>query len=100
MYASALQPADGARAGAYGAIADIPPAMFRHFMTLFQSASAPDPHDVAEAIRGLINLPKGTRPARTVVGTSFGSDTVNAQTAPVQANVIDALGLSHLGKIA
>ena len=100
MYASALQPADGARAGAYGAIADIPPAMFRHFMTLFQSASAPDPHDVAEAIRGLINLPKGTRPARTVVGTSFGSDTVNAQTAPVQANVIDALGLGHLEKIA
>jgi hypothetical protein len=74
--------------------------MFGHFMTVFQSASAPDPHDVAEAIRELITRPKGTRPARTVVGTAFGSDTVNAQTAPVQANVIDTLGLGHLAKIA
>jgi NADP-dependent 3-hydroxy acid dehydrogenase YdfG len=100
MYGSALQPADSARAGSYGTIADIPTAMFGHFMTVFQSANAPDPHDVAEAIRELITRPKGTRPARTVVGTAFGSDTVNAQTAPVQANVVDTLGLGHLAKIA
>jgi hypothetical protein len=35
-----------------------------------------------------------------VVGVAFGSDTVNAQTAPIQANVVDALGLGHLAKIA
>jgi NADP-dependent 3-hydroxy acid dehydrogenase YdfG len=99
MYGSALQPADIARAGGYGAIADIPTAMFGHFMSVFQSASAPDPHDVAEAIRKLIAQPKGTRPARTVVGTAFGSDTVNAQTAPVQAHVLESLGLAHLANI-
>ena len=99
MYRSALQPADSARAGGYGEIADIPTAMFGHFMSVFRSASAPDPHDVAEAIRGLIALPKGTRPARTVVGTAFGSDTVNAQTAPVQAHVLESLGLAHLANI-
>jgi NADP-dependent 3-hydroxy acid dehydrogenase YdfG len=99
MYGSALQPADNARAGGYGEIADIPTAMFGHFMSVFQSASAPDPHDVAEAIRELITLPKGTRPARTVVGTAFGSDTVNAQTAPVQAHVLESLGLAHLANI-
>ena len=99
MYRSALQPADNARAGGYGTIGDIPTAMFGHFMSVFQSASAPDPHDVAEAIRKLIAQPKGTRPARTVVGTAFGSDTVNAQTAPVQAHVLESLGLTHLANI-
>jgi NADP-dependent 3-hydroxy acid dehydrogenase YdfG len=99
MYGSALQPADSARTGGYGKIAEIPTAMFGHFMSVFQSASAPDPHDVAEAIRELIALPKGTRPARTVVGTAFGSDTVNAQTAPVQAHVLESLGLAHLANI-
>jgi len=99
MYGSALRPADSARAGDYGQIADIPTAMFGHFMSVFQSASAPDPHDVAEAIRELIARPKGTRPARTVVGTAFGSDTVNAQTAPVQAHVLESLGLAHLANI-
>jgi NADP-dependent 3-hydroxy acid dehydrogenase YdfG len=99
MYRSALQPADNARAGGYGTIGDIPTAMFGHFMSVFQSASAPDPHDVAEAIRKLIAQPKGTRPARTVVGTAFGSDTVNAQIAPVQAHVLESLGLAHLANI-
>ena len=99
MYGSALRPADSARAGDYGQIADIPTAMFGHFMSVFQSATAPDPHDVAEAIRELIARPKGTRPARTVVGTAFGSDTVNAQTAPVQAHVLESLGLAHLANI-
>ena len=99
MYGSALRPADSARAEGYGKIADIPTAMFGHFMSVFQSATAPDPHDVAEAIRELIARPKGTRPARTVVGTAFGSDTVNAQTAPVQAHVLESLGLAHLANI-
>jgi len=44
--------------------------------------------------------PKGSRPARTVVGAAFGSDAVNEQTAPVQAHVVEALGLGHLAKVA
>lgn len=71
-----------------------------HFMTTFQAADAPNPHDVAEAIAKLVAQPKGSRPARTVVGAPFGSDTVNAQTAPVQAHVVEALGLGHLAKVA
>ena len=42
---------------------------------------------------------EGNRPARTVVGAAFASDIVNAQTAPVQANVVEALGLGHLAKV-
>jgi NAD(P)-dependent dehydrogenase (short-subunit alcohol dehydrogenase family) len=100
MYANIHQPADTDRAAAYGAVGEIPGAMFKHFMTTFHAPGAPNPHDVAEAIATLVVLPKGSRPARTVVGAAFGADTVNEQTAPVQAHVIEALGLGHLAKVA
>ena len=96
----AQMPADTERATGYGAVGEIPGAMFKHFMATFQSPGAPDPHDVAEAIAQLVSQPKGSRPARTVVGAAFGSDIVNRQTAPVQADVVQALGLSHLAKVA
>jgi NADP-dependent 3-hydroxy acid dehydrogenase YdfG len=100
MFAKIQQPADANRAAAYGPIGEIPDAMFKNFTTMFQAADAPNPHDVAAAIAKLVALPKGKRPARTVVGNSFGADTVNEQTAPIQAHVIEALGLGHLAKIA
>ncbi len=100
MYAKVQQPADSARSAAYGAVGEIPGAMFKHFMTTFERADAPNPHDVAEAVVQLVALPKGGRPARSVVGAAFGSDTVNAQTAPVQAQVVEALGLAHLANVA
>ena len=100
MYTTIQQPADSDRAAAYGAVGEIPGAMFQHFMTTFQAPNAPNPHDVAEAIAKLVAQPKGSRPARTVVGAAFGSDIVNEQTAPVQAHVVEALGLSHLAKVA
>ncbi len=58
MYASAAQPADAARATEYGEVGEIPGAMFQHFMTLFESSDAPNPHDIAEAISALIDTPK------------------------------------------
>jgi len=100
MYTTIQQPADSDRAAAYGAVGEIPGAMFQHFMTTFQAPNAPNPHDVAEAIAKLVAQPKGSRPPRTVVGAAFGSDIVNEQTAPVQAHVVEALGLSHLAKVA
>ena len=99
MYSSAAQPADTGRVAEYGAIGEIPAAMFKQFMSMFESADSPNPHDVAEAIVRLINAPKGQRPARTVVGTSFGADTVNDATAPVQAGTVKALGLDYLDTV-
>jgi NAD(P)-dependent dehydrogenase (short-subunit alcohol dehydrogenase family) len=100
MYTTIQQPADSDRAAAYGAVGEIPGAMFQHFMTTFQAPNAPNPQDVAEAIAKLVAQPKGSRPARSVVGAAFGSDIVNEQTARVQAHVVETLGLSHLAKIA
>ena len=51
--------------------------------------NAPNPHDIGEAVA-----------TRTVVGAAFGSDKANEDVAPVQAKVVEALGLSHLEKIA
>jgi NAD(P)-dependent dehydrogenase (short-subunit alcohol dehydrogenase family) len=100
MYASAQQPADTDRAAAYGKLGEIPGVMFKHFTTMFQGADGPNPHDIAEAIANLIMLPKGSRPARTIVGAAFGSDAVNEQAAHVQEHVVEALGLGHLAKVA
>jgi NAD(P)-dependent dehydrogenase (short-subunit alcohol dehydrogenase family) len=99
MYANTQQPADAARAAAYGATGEIPAKMLANFTEMFSAPGAPKPQDVAEAIAKLVALPKGLRPARTVVGQPFGADTVNGQTAPVQAHVIEALGLGHLATL-
>jgi hypothetical protein len=45
-----------------------------------------------------VSQSKGSRAA--VVGAAFGSDNINEDVAPVQAMVVEALGLSHLEKIA
>lgn len=99
LYANIQLPTDTDRAAAYGAVGDIPGVMFEHFMASFQAADAPNPHDVAQAIAKLVAQPKGSRAARTVVGPTFGADAVNEQTAPIQARVVEALGLGHLAKV-
>lgn len=99
MYASAQQPSDEARGTAYGEIGAIPGKMFETFMGMFAATNAPNPHDVAEAIVTLVATPKGQRPDRIVVGQSFGSDAINAATAPVQRQVVEGLGLGGLAAI-
>ena len=63
MYASATQPDDTGRVVEYGAVGEIPGAMFQHLTTMLSGPDAPDPHDIAEAIAKLIAVPKGERPA-------------------------------------
>ncbi len=96
MYSSASNPTDTDRVAEYGEIGEIPATMFGQFMEMFESADAPNPHDIAETILALIDTPIGTRPSRIVVGTSFGADSLNDATAPVQAATVQSLGLDHL----
>jgi NADP-dependent 3-hydroxy acid dehydrogenase YdfG len=84
----------------YGEVGHIPDAMASSLTARFEGKDAPNPHDVAEAIVKLVGQAKGSRAVRTVVGAPFGSDKANAGVAPVQANVVEALGLSHLEKVA
>lgn len=99
MYTSIQTPGDSDRIASYGEVGQIPDSMFQTFMSMFESADAPKPHDIAEAVARLIAQPKGDRPVRTVVGTPFGSDQVNKDTAPVQSSVIEGLNLGHLTKV-
>jgi NAD(P)-dependent dehydrogenase (short-subunit alcohol dehydrogenase family) len=84
----------------YGEVGQIPDAMVKSLKSTLEGKDAPDPHEVAEAIVELVGQAKGSRAARTVVGASFGSDKANEDVAPVQAKVVEALGLSHLEKVA
>jgi NAD(P)-dependent dehydrogenase (short-subunit alcohol dehydrogenase family) len=99
MYANAQQPSDTACGEAYGEIGAIPGKMFATFTEIFQSKNAPNPHDVPAAIAKLVSQAKGSRPARVVVGEPYGSDVVNRLTEPVQAEVIEGLGLGQLAKL-
>ena len=100
FYTGIQTPADTEVTKSYGEVGQIPDAMFKSFMSRFEGAEAPNPHDIAEAVAKLVGQSKGSRAARTVVGAAFGSDKANEDVAPIQAKVVEALGLSHLEKIA
>ena len=100
LFANAQTPAGIEVTKSYGEVGQIPDAMFKTFMARFDGKDAPNPHEVAEAVAQLVGQSKGSRPARTIVGVAFGSDTANDAIAPVKAKVVEALGLSHLEKIA
>jgi NADP-dependent 3-hydroxy acid dehydrogenase YdfG len=85
---------------AYGEVGEIPDAMVKTLMASLEGKNAPNPHDVGEAVAKLVGQSKGSRAARTVVGAPFGSDKANEDVAPLQAQVAEALGLSHLEKVA
>jgi NAD(P)-dependent dehydrogenase (short-subunit alcohol dehydrogenase family) len=84
---------DSARVAAYGAAG-------KHVETLnagMAAASAgKDPRDVAVAFLELANAPAGTRPLRTTVPANPAADAINASTAPVQHQVMEAFGLGDL----
>jgi NADP-dependent 3-hydroxy acid dehydrogenase YdfG len=85
---------------AYGEVGEIPDAMVKTLMASLEGKNAPNPHDVGEAVAKLVGQSKGSRAARTVVGSPFGSDKANEDVAPLQAQVVEPLGLSHLEKVA
>ena len=93
-------PAGTEVAKSYGEVGHIPDALFKSLTSTFEGKDAPNPHDVAEAIVKLVEQAKGSRAVRTVVGAPFGSDQANEDVAPVQSKVVEALGLSHLEKVA
>src|SRR5262249_16761512 len=97
--ASIQTPAGTEVTKSYGAVGRIP-AMFKSLTATFEGKDAPNPHEVAEAVAKLVAQDKGSRPVRTVVGAAFGSDKANDDVAPVQAKVVEFLGLSHLETVA
>jgi NADP-dependent 3-hydroxy acid dehydrogenase YdfG len=93
-------PADTEVTKSYGEVGAIPDAIAKTLMSSFEGKDAPNPHDVAAVIVKLVGQAKGSRAVRTVVGAPFGSDKANEDVAPVQAQVVEALGLSRLESVA
>ena len=100
LYSSIQRPADDHITKSYGEVGQIPDAIYKTFTSMLQGKDAPKPHDVAEAVAKLVGQAKGSRAPRTVVGTSFGADKINADVAPVQKAVVSGLGLGHLEELA
>jgi NADP-dependent 3-hydroxy acid dehydrogenase YdfG len=98
--ASIQTPAGTEVTKSYGAVGRIPDAMVTSLTATFEGKDAPNPHEVAEAVAELVAQSKGSRAVRTVVGAPFGSDKANEDVAPMQAKVVEALGLSHLERVA
>jgi NAD(P)-dependent dehydrogenase (short-subunit alcohol dehydrogenase family) len=89
-------PADAKRNAEYGELSAIRDNFVAHFSQLFASKDAPRTQDVADAILRLVELPAGARPMRTVCGLDFGASGLNEQIAPVQSDVLRALGMDRM----
>jgi NADP-dependent 3-hydroxy acid dehydrogenase YdfG len=100
IFAKLESPADADVTASYGQVGELPAAMLKSFMTMFESKDGPRPHDVAEVVAKLVGQPKGSRAVRTVVGLAFGADKIDNDVAPVEMLAIEVLGLRHLTKIA
>lgn len=100
LYSSIQTPADDDITKSYGKLGEIPGVIHKTFTAMLQGKDAPKSHEVAEAVAKLVGQAKGSRAVRTVVGTSFGVDKINADVAPVQKAVVDGLGLGYLEELA
>lgn len=61
---------------------------------LFENGDAPtDPHIVVDIFDRLIDMPKGTRPLRTIAGLDFGFQAVNDATDPIRRASLDSMGV-------
>jgi NAD(P)-dependent dehydrogenase (short-subunit alcohol dehydrogenase family) len=67
-----LYASDASRAQDYGYVAAIPQKMGEGLGQLFASPNAPDPQDVADAVKKLVETPAGQRPLRVVVDKLTG----------------------------
>jgi NAD(P)-dependent dehydrogenase (short-subunit alcohol dehydrogenase family) len=91
--------ADTDRLESYGQLADLPRKMWEGFAERMAGDAAPDPQQVANAVSGLIGMPHGTRPFRTVVDPLMdgaGAKAINTIAAAKQKDLLKAMDMSDL----
>jgi NAD(P)-dependent dehydrogenase (short-subunit alcohol dehydrogenase family) len=96
LLANSPGPVGTERLEGYGQASELRDQFIAQFAQLFASAEAPDPQEVADAILRLVNTPAGQRAMRTVCGLDFGTNKFNETVAPMQAEVLRALGMEHM----
>jgi NAD(P)-dependent dehydrogenase (short-subunit alcohol dehydrogenase family) len=89
VFGNTVMAADEARTHTYGAVNQIPAKI-----NTALSSIAGNPQDVADAVLQIIETPAGEKRLRYVVSPqSLGVDQINALSAQVQANLLEALGV-------
>lgn len=101
LLASGQAPAHNEVLETYGELAGVPSAMGESFVQMLQSEDAPDPQWVVDTYLKLAELPFGSRPTRTVVGLTWGTDKINELTQPIQDGILKEMQLdSVLGGVS
>jgi NAD(P)-dependent dehydrogenase (short-subunit alcohol dehydrogenase family) len=90
VFGNSATAADEARTNTYGAVKEIPAKV-----NAALSSRAGNAQEVADTVLRIIETPAGERQLRYFVsGRKFGVDEINALTKQVQANVLEAFGLT------
>jgi NAD(P)-dependent dehydrogenase (short-subunit alcohol dehydrogenase family) len=90
VFGNTVTAADEARISTYGAIKEIPAKI-----NAALSSTAGNAQEVADAVLRIIETPAGEKQLRYIVSPQkFGVDEINALTKQVQANVLEAFGLT------
>ena len=86
MGPNALLPDDTDRLEGYGEVAELPDRLNAFFGRVMSGSELPDPREVANTIRTIIDTPSGDRPIRVVVGeiATKGIDELNRITTRFQ----------------
>ena len=93
---------DEKRLESYGELAEIPEQMWGGVAQMLQGDDAPNPQDVADAVAGLIEMPPGSRPLRTVVDPMSGGEgptAINQATDKIQEGLLKSFGMGELLKV-
>jgi NAD(P)-dependent dehydrogenase (short-subunit alcohol dehydrogenase family) len=93
---------DTDRLEGYGPLIELPGKMWEGFAARMTGGDAPDPQRVADAVAGLIRMPHGSRPFRTVVDPLMdgaGATAVNKATEAAQAALLMAMDISELATV-
>jgi NAD(P)-dependent dehydrogenase (short-subunit alcohol dehydrogenase family) len=96
LLASGQAPAHNKVLETYGELAGLPTAMGENFAQMLQSENAPDPQWVVDAYLKLAEQPVGSRPTRTVVGITWGTDEINNLTQPIQDRILKEMQLEKV----
>ncbi len=93
-FSKLIFPTDDKALAGYGEMATKPQEMFAREAQLVASPGAPDPQEVADAVKKLIEMPAGQRPLRTVVGSRIvaGVESLNRAYEASKQEMLASLG--------
>jgi NAD(P)-dependent dehydrogenase (short-subunit alcohol dehydrogenase family) len=94
-----LRPSDGTRSSGYGPLAGAPESSFAEYAKHMTGPEAPDPQWVADAVAGLLQMPRGQRPFRTTVdrmGSGAAVDLYNKAAEELQKKIFANFGRTEM----